>query len=94
MRDFSLCLCRLIAAEWLGRNSASQVLHYRAWMQACGRGMSIGTPPAGITAPVVVVSTFEELEHTDVRNKIVVYNAPFVGYGQTVSYRTQGPNAS
>jgi carboxypeptidase Q len=56
-----------------------------------GLGMSIGTPPQGITAPIVVISTFEELETTDVRGKIVVYNAPFEGYGKTVRYRTAGP---
>ena len=56
-----------------------------------GLGMSIGTKATGVTAPIVVVSSFEELEDTDVRNKIVVYNTPFAGYGKTVSYRTQGP---
>ena len=56
-----------------------------------GLGMSIGTPPEGITAPIVVVSSFEELETTDVRGKIVVYNTPFEGYGKTVGYRMSGP---
>ena len=53
-----------------------------------GLGMSIGTPPQGIEAEAVVVSSFEELDATDVQNKIVVYNAPFVSYGKTVKYRT------
>ena len=56
-----------------------------------GLGMSIGTPPQGITAPIVVVSSFDELETTDVRGKMVVYNTPFEGYGKTVGYRVVGP---
>lgn len=56
-----------------------------------GLGMSIGTPPQGITAPIIVVSSFEELETADVRGKIVVYNTPFEGYGKTVGYRVAGP---
>ena len=53
--------------------------------------MSIGTP--GIEADVIVVSSFEELEELDpldVRGKIVLYNAPFTTYGDTVQYRTKG----
>ncbi len=60
-----------------------------------GLGMSVGTP--GIEAEVVVVSSFDELEALDpleVKGKIVLYNAPFVTYGETVQYRTRGPSAA
>lgn len=56
-----------------------------------GLGMSIGTPPQGISAPVVVIDSFDDLETTDVRGKMVVYNTPFEGYGKTVGYRVVGP---
>src|SRR4029077_9538018 len=58
-----------------------------------GLGGSIATPPGGITAEGAVVSDFDEIEklgRAGVQGKIVVYDAPFVTYGQTVMYRTQG----
>ncbi len=57
-----------------------------------GLGNSIGTPPEGLTAEAVVVRNFDELEALGekVRGKIVVYNAPFTTYGQTVGYRGSG----
>lgn len=57
-----------------------------------GLGNSTGTPPEGITAEAVVVRNFDELDALGerVRGKIVVYNAPFTTYGQTVAYRGSG----
>ncbi|XP_026333609.1 carboxypeptidase Q-like [Hyposmocoma kahamanoa] len=56
-----------------------------------GFGSSIGTPPEGITAEVIVVSSFDEFsnisEH-DVKGKIVVFDPKFVEYSVTNIYRT------
>lgn len=58
-----------------------------------GLGHSIGTPPEGLTADVVVVDSFEELErlnstNTDaIKGKILVFNEAYVWYGVTVEYR-------
>jgi carboxypeptidase Q len=61
-----------------------------------GLGMSVGTPPGGTDAEVVVVSDFDELnqrgEKGKLKGKIVLYDAPFVSYGKTVRYRVDGPS--
>ena len=61
-----------------------------------GLGMSVATPPGGITAQAVVVPDFAALDQmvkadpAAVKGKIVVFNAPYKGYGQTVQYRVNG----
>lgn len=73
----------------------------RAWVQSpvfhrlhmLGLGRSIGTPAGGLSAPILVVSSFDELEAMDrsrVEGRIVVYNVPYQGYGRTAAYRTSG----
>lgn len=59
-----------------------------------GLGRSVGTSPEGITADVIAVSNFDQLEklgRAKVEGKIVLYNAPFEGYSKTVQYRSSGP---
>ncbi len=58
-----------------------------------GLGDSVGTPPDGITAPVVVVESFEQLAALDrhqVEGRIVLYAVPWLGYGPTREYRGKG----
>ena len=58
-----------------------------------GLGMSVGTPAAGITAPVVFVPSFAALDamtEEQVKGKIVVYNPGWHGYGVNTQYRTYG----
>jgi carboxypeptidase Q len=59
-----------------------------------GLGNSIGTPAAGLEAELVVVHTFEELDaaRDRVRGRIVLFNAPFTAYGDTVRFRASGPS--
>jgi carboxypeptidase Q len=57
-----------------------------------GLGGTIATPGEGITAEVLVVRDFDELSRraAEAAGKIVVYNAPFTNYGETVRYRYRG----
>ena len=61
-----------------------------------GLGGSVGTPKNGITAPVLVVSSFEELERrrAEAKGRIVLFDAPFTEYGETRRYRSDGPSAA
>jgi hypothetical protein len=71
-------------------------------------GDSVPTPPEGLTAEVVVVNSFEELEalgRDRVAGKIVLFNVRFdkqmaaegfggQAYGQAITYRSNGPSAA
>ncbi|XP_026753273.2 carboxypeptidase Q-like [Galleria mellonella] len=62
-------------------------------LSVLGLGTSVSTPPEGITAEVVVISDFAELENSqeeDIKGKIVLYNPMYTSYGATTPYRTQG----
>jgi len=58
-----------------------------------GLGGSAATPKKGITAQVIPVASFDELEkrgRAEVEGKIVLFNAPWEGYFKTVQYRSNG----
>ena len=59
-----------------------------------GLGNSVGTPANGLTAEVLVVSSFDDLKGRpeDAKGRIVLFNVPFTTYGATVVYRTTGPS--
>lgn len=80
--------------HWVrGRESAEMLEPQQKPLFMLGLGGSIATPVGGITADVVAVSTFDELERlgkAGVAGKIVLYDVPFVTYGQTVLYRSNG----
>ena len=80
--------------HWVrGRESAAIVEPLAKPLFMLGLGGSIATPTEGITADVAVVSDFDELEklgRAGVQGKIVLYDAPFVTYDKTVTYRYQG----
>lgn len=57
-------------------------------------GRSPGTPPGGITADVVEVTSWADLEALPddaVREHIVLFNVPFTTYGVTTRFRGDGP---
>ena len=83
----------VMVPHWVrGQESVEMVAPRRQSLPMLGLGGSIATPPQGITAEVLVVGSFDELTRraAEARGKIVVYDAPFTTYGETVRYRTNG----
>jgi len=81
--------------HWVrGRESLEIVAPHRSSLAMLGLGNSVGTPPDGIEADVVVVRSFADLDASAprVKGKIVLFNVPFTTYGETVAYRTSGPS--
>ncbi len=87
----------VMVPHWVrGAESAELLTPRRAPLRMLGLGGSVGTPAGGIIAPVVVISSFDELAKraAEVRGKIVLFDVPFTDYGATVQYRALGPSAA
>jgi hypothetical protein len=87
---------RVMVPHWArGAESASVVEPVQQPLTILGLGGSVATPAEGITAAVVPVADFEELERkgrSGITGKIVLFNAPYVSYGRTVIFRHSGPS--
>ncbi len=85
---------RVMVPVWVrGHESATMLTPRVHPLRMLGLGMSVGTPRGGITAEVVVVDSFPQLEklgEPGLRGKIVLYDVPYTGYGATVRYRGAG----
>ena len=84
---------RVMVPVWVRGAESAQLVSPRAQnLPMLGLGGSIATPPAGITADVIVVSSFSDLtaKAAQARGKIVLYDVPFTNYGETVQYRGRG----
>jgi carboxypeptidase Q len=81
--------------HWVRGQESAEVISPRARpLVMLGLGNSIGTPPAGIEADLLIVRGFDELEAAGsrVKGRIVLFNVPFTNYGETVPYRGSGPS--
>jgi carboxypeptidase Q len=79
--------------HWVRGNESVELISPRPLvLSMLGLGGSIGTPKSGITAPVLVVGSFEELDarKAEAKGKIVLFDAPFTTYGETGRYRRTG----
>jgi carboxypeptidase Q len=83
----------VMVPRWVrGRESAELLLPTPHRINLLGLGGSVGTPEGGLTADVVVVGSFDELDMLGdaAKGKIVLFDVPYQGYGRTVVYRHDG----
>jgi carboxypeptidase Q len=83
----------VMVPHWVrGHESAELLLPTPHRLNILGLGGSVGTPEGGLTADVVVIGSFDELDKLGeaVKGKIVLFDVPFKGYGHTVVYRHDG----
>ena len=87
----------VMVPRWVrGAESVEIMSPRRQVLPMLGLGGSVGTPAAGITAEVMVVTSYADLtaRAAEARGKIVLFNVPFTVYGQTVAYRSGGAVAA
>ncbi|KAK9884491.1 hypothetical protein WA026_007332 [Henosepilachna vigintioctopunctata] len=83
---------KVAVQAWIrGQESATLLQPRRQNLPMLGLGLSIGTPPEGITAEVLVVTSFDELESrkSEALGKIVLFVPEYISYGKTVIYRSK-----
>ena len=87
----------VMVPHWVrGAESAEMVTPRVQKLPMLGLGGSVGTPAAGVTAEVLVVTSFDDLKAkgAQAKGKIVLFNVPFTNYGETVVYRRDGAIAA
>jgi carboxypeptidase Q len=83
----------VMVPKWVrGEEWATLVSPRETPLHMIGLGRSVATPEKGITAEVLVVTSFDDLARkaTQAKGKIVLFDVPFTSYGQTVRYRSRG----
>jgi carboxypeptidase Q len=87
----------VMVPHWVrGVESADLVRPRAVRLHMLGLGGSVATPKGGITAPVLVVTSFEDLRARagEAKGKIVLFDVPFTTYRETVRYRVLGASAA
>ena len=85
----------VMVPKWVrGQESLDLIEPVRQPLPMLGLGNAVGTGPAGVEGDVIVVKDFDELtaRASDVKGRIVLFNAVFTSYGPTVAYRRDGPS--
>lgn len=79
-----------------GKESLQLIIPFEKEMAVLGLGGSINTPKKGIRGEVFCVNSFDDLNANaeKAKGKIVLFNAPFTSYGETVQYRYGGAIAA
>lgn len=90
----NVSLLPVAVPHWVrGQESLRMISPSEKNLPILGLGGSVATPPEGLRAEVVAVSSFDELNalpDESVKGRIVLYNVPYAGYGRTVAYRSNG----
>jgi carboxypeptidase Q len=85
----------VMVPKWVrGHESAEIVEPASRPLAMLGLGDSVGTPPQGVRAEVLVVHSVEDLDAqaSKANGRIVVFNVPFTTYDETRPIRSQGPS--
>jgi carboxypeptidase Q len=88
---------RVMVPRWVrGHESAELVGDQEHPLSILGLGGTVATPPNGVEGEVLTVTSFDDLRSrgAEARGRIVLFNAPFTSYGDTVAYRTGGARAA
>lgn len=97
---------KVMVPHWVrGAEEASLIAPVARPLPVLGLGGSVSTPKGGLTANVVVIHDFSELEAraAEIKGSIVLYDVPMppydeekgnYGYGVAVPYRSKGPSAA
>ena len=84
---------RVRVPAWVRGDESIHILKpFKKELSMLGLGGSVSTPKSGITADVLVVNNYDDLESKSdkIKGKIVLYNVPFTNYSETVQYRYSG----
>jgi carboxypeptidase Q len=94
----------VMVTRWVRGTESAEVISPRPIkLHMLGLGRSVGTPAAGIRAPILVVRDFAELRRrgAEAKGKIVVYNhafdttiVPGTAYSRAVRYRSAGADSA
>jgi carboxypeptidase Q len=85
----------VMVPRWVrGAESAELVEPARQPIVMLGLGNSIGTPPGGVQAELLIVRSFNDLNANaqKVSGRIVLFNVDYTAYEETVTYRSDGPS--
>ena len=88
---------RVMVPHWVrGRETAEIVDPVRQVIPILGLGGTAPTPPGGLEADVLVVTSFDDLrvKGAEAKNRIVLFNVPYNGYSETVTYRNGGARSA
>ena len=94
----------VMVPHWVRGQESATLVSPREWkLHMLGLGGSVGTPPEGITAPVLVVNSFDDLtaHAAEAKGKIVLFDSPFptnvspmAAYDINVAYRGGAASAA
>jgi carboxypeptidase Q len=83
----------VMVPRWVrGHESAEIVDPPRHAIEILGLGGTVATPPGGIEADVLPVTSFDDLrdKQAQAKGRIVLFDVPYSTYSETVTYRTGG----